>query len=198
MSGSKNRQFDRQLELIATPSLVQQGFAIFPQRVFRRNIEHESTLTTQVIDFQIGLKRPFIGRFTVNLGVYNKDSMPAEYRSEHRVPIVPDCMADLTQRLGFFHITEQSFIAKLFRYPKSPPHDHWWEQCEDETKMAQTMRSVMDYLSEDGLDWLESRTTKKAFEWAREELERRKAWKRQLTEPNSIRTYEPMPFPGNT
>ena len=195
MAASRLRQFDRQLKRLASPSLVEHGFTSFPQRVFRRSIEHEGTCTTQIIDFQIGIKGSFIGRFTVNLGVYNEDLMPEECRSGLENPIVPNCMSDLTQRLGFFHIVEQSQIARLLRRPKPSTYDHWWAQSEDEAEMAQTMRAVINCLLENGLYWLDSRTSKEAFVWAKNELKRRKAWKQQLTEPNATPTFEASPFP---
>lgn len=194
MAGSRLRQFDQQLIRIAAPCIAEHGFSSFPQRVFRRNVEHEGTSTTQLIDFQIGIKGRFVGRFTVNLGVYNADLMPGELRLGHETPLVANCMSDLTQRLGFFVIAKQSLIAKLLRRPNPAPYDHWWAQSEDETDMAQTMQSVTNCLLEKGLPWLESRTTREAFAWARHELERRKAWKQQLTLPNAIPSFEASPF----
>lgn len=195
MAGSRLRQFDRQLKRIAMPLLVDHGFSPFPERVFRRSIEHEGTSTIQVIDFQIGMKGNFVGRFTVNLGVYNEDLMPDERRLGRENPIVPNCMSDLTQRLGFFHIAEQSLIARFLRRPKPLADDYWWPQSEDENEMTQTMQSVTNCLLENGLNWLDSRTSKEAFAWAIHELDRRKAWKQQLTQPNAIPTFEASPFP---
>ena len=195
MAGSRLRQFDRQLKRLVSPSLVEHGFTSFPQRVFRRSIEHEGTSTTQIAEFQIGIKGRFIGRFTVNLGVYNEDLMPEERRLGLENPLVPNCMSDLTQRLGFSYIAEQSVIARLLRRPKPSPYDHWWAHSEDETEMAQTMQLVTSCLLENGLRWLDSRTSRKAFAWAKDELERRKAWKQQLAEPNAIPTFEASPFP---
>lgn len=121
--------------------------------------------------------------------------MPGERRLGHENPLVANCMSDLTQRLGFFHIAEQSLVAGLLRRPKPSPYDYWWPQSEDETEMAQTMQSVTNCLLENGLPWLDSRTTREAFAWARHELERRNAWKQQLSLPNAIPTFEASPFP---
>ena len=196
MAESRLRQFDRQLERIATPRLVGFGFAPSPKRMFRRSIEHEGTSTTQIVDFQVGIKRAFFGRFTVNLGVYNEDLMPSHHRLGREDPAVSHCMSDLTQRLGFFHVVEQSGLARLLRLPSRAPHDYWWAQSQDESEMQQTMQLVTQCLVEHGLRWLDSRTTREAFSWACDELERRNAWKQQLTELKEPPTFEASPFPG--
>lgn len=198
MAAPRLRQFDRQLKRIALPRLVDQGFTSFPERVFSRSIEHEGTSTTQLVDFQIGIKGSFIGRFTVNLGVFNNEIVPVKHRLEHEYPVVSDCWYDLRQRLGFFHVPEQSGIAKLLRRPKPSAHDYWWSQSEEEEQMTQAMLAVTSCLLENGIQWLDSRTSKEAFAWAKNELKRRKEWKQQLTQPNAIPTFEASPFQMNS
>jgi len=205
MAKTRLLQFNRQLKLIITPQLVDHGFKPYSQRNFRRQIKHDGTSTTQVIHFQVGQKGGVIGRFTVNLGVYNPDLRPQSVPREDEQPDITDCMSDLTQRLGFFHQPSTTLLMRLFRRPPLEPYDYWWEQSLDKSKMAITMQAVTEYLMQHGIPWLDSRTNKIAFEWANNELARRKEWIKQCKEWNErssksdeIPHYEPFPFPCET
>lgn len=158
MAASKRlRQLDRQLELLAKPMLAAHGFVAGKRRVFRRRVEHEGTVSTQIIEFQVGV-RSLAGRFTVNLAVFNRTYARAGTLRDPDAAFPFDCPHELTQRLGFFVPPRRSVLDWLLQR-RAGPRDHWWEQDEDEGRMVATLKEVLELLTGRGISWLEQKTS---------------------------------------
>jgi hypothetical protein len=175
MAKTKLLQFNKQLLLVASPALQAVGFKPSKHRYFYRSLEHEKTTSIQIIQFQIGIKH-LIGKFTVNLGVFNPELAEfAFYKPTLNVynPDICHCMFELHQRLGFLYTPPKSLIQTIFHSRSKNPQDHWWDQHETEGEMVKTMNTVIDLVMEKGLPWLDSHTSKKAFDWAIHERQKR-------------------------
>ncbi|HEY7118518.1 MAG TPA: hypothetical protein VH475_18150 [Tepidisphaeraceae bacterium] len=194
MPSAALREFDRQFGADVVPALAAEGFTLGEWQIFRRVVEHERTRSTQIIEFQIGQKGWSIGRFTVNLAVFNRDHFPPSWRVPDGEPQSPECLSDLVQRLGFFRPPDRGVVDRLLgRCPQ--PHDHWWRQSEDPRVMRKEFAEVMSILRTDGLGWLGARTSLTAFRWALRQLDRRKEWKAALGSPGAPRLFTAEPFP---
>jgi hypothetical protein len=188
------REFDRQLRADVVPALAAHGFTLGEWRIFRRVVEHEQTRSTQIIEFQVGRKGWSIGRFTVNLAVFNPDHLPPSWPIPDGEPQSPGCLSDLVQRLGFFRQPDRGLVDRVLgRHPQ--PRDHWWRQSDDPRLMRTEFAEVTSILLTDGLGWLGARTSLTAFRWALRQLERRKEWKAALGSPSAPRTFTAEPFP---
>lgn len=188
------REFDRQFRADVVPALAAQGFTLGEWRIFRRMVEHEQTRSTQIIEFQIGHKGWSIGRFTVNLAVFNPDHVPPSWPTPDGEPQSPGCLSDLVQRLGFLRPPDRGFLDRLLGRHHEP-RDHWWRQSDDPPVMRKELAEVMSILLTNGLGWLGARTSLAAFRWALRQLERRKEWKAALGSPGAPRLFTAEPFP---
>lgn len=193
MNSQRLHEFDHQLTSEIRPKLNAYEFEAGDERTFRRGVKHEGTQSTQLIEFQIGLKGWSVGRFTVNLAVFNPDCF-SDIRSESETqPNSWDCSSDLVQRLGFFRPPHRSVFDRLWRR-KAQPKDYWWHQHDVPAAMRSELADVMDILSTQGFAWLDTYTSLDAFRWAARQLERRKHWKANLGAPNSLHLFETEPF----
>jgi hypothetical protein len=192
MPSAALQEFDRQLGVV--PALSAHGFTLGEWRIFRRVVEHEQTRSTQIVEFQVGREGWSIGRFTVNLAVFNPDHLPPSWPIPDGEPQPPGCLSDLVQRLGFFRPPDRGLVDRLFgRRPE--PRDHWWHQSDDPRVMRTELAEAMSILLTDGLGWLSARTSLAAFRWALRQLERRKEWKAALGPPDAPRRFTAEPFP---
>lgn len=188
------REFDQQFRADIVPALAAHGFTVGDGRIFRRVVEHEQTRSTQIIEFQVGHKGWSIGRFTVNLAVFNRDHLPPSWPIPDGEPQSPECLSDLVQRLGFFRHPDRSIVDRILgRRPR--PRDHWWRQSEDPTVIRNEFADVMGLLLTDGVGWLGVRTSLTAFSWALRQLQRRKEWKAALGSPGAPQLFTTEPFP---
>ncbi len=188
------REFDRQFRADVVPALAAHGFTLGEWRIFRRVVEHEQTRSTQIIEFQVGHKGWSIGRFTVNLAVFNPNHLPPSWPTPDGEPQSPECLSDLVQRLGFFRPPARGIVNRMLgRCPE--PRDHWWCQSEAPRVMRKELAEVTSILLSDGLRWLDARTSLTAFRWALRQLERRKEWKAALGSPSAPRLFTKEPFP---
>ena len=194
MSRAPLREFERQFRSNVVAALSGHGFMLGEARTFRRALKHEQTQSSQIIEFQIGRKGSSIGRFTVNLAVFNRDYLPHSWSVPDGEPQSPDCLCDLVQRLGFFRQPHRSVVDRaLSRYPKAS--DHWWRQSDDPQIMHAELAEVMNILLAEGFQWLNTRTSLVSFRWALRQLERRKEWKAALGTPDASRLFTVEPFP---
>src|SRR5258708_37619222 len=93
------REFDRVFQADVVPALAAHGFTLGKWRIFRCEVEHEQTRSTQIIEFQVGRSGWSIGRYAVNIAVFNADHLPPSWPIPDREPQSPDCLLDLVQRL---------------------------------------------------------------------------------------------------
>jgi hypothetical protein len=194
MPSAAIQEFDRQFRAEAVPALSALGFTLGEWRTFRRVVEHERTQSTQIIEFQVGRTGWSIGRFTVNLAVFNPDYLPPSWPIPDGEPQSAGCLTDLVQRLGFLRPADRGLLDRLLgRHPE--PRDHWWHQSEDPRVMRTEMADATGILVSDGLGWLSARTSLTAFRWALRQLERRKDWKAALRSPGAPRLFTAEPFP---
>ncbi len=168
------------------PALAAHGFTLGEGRIFRRVVAHEQTRSTQIIEFQVGRQGWSIGRFTVNLAVFNPDHLPPSWPIPDGAPQSPDCLSDLVQRLGFFRQLNRGLVDRVLGRRREP-RDHWWHQSDDPRVMGKELAEVMTILMTDGLGWLRTRTSLTSFRWALTQLERRKEWKAALRSPGAPR-----------
>lgn len=176
------------------PALAAHGFTLREWRIFRRVVDHEQTRSTQIVEFQVGHRGLSIGRFTVNLAVFNPDHLPPSRPIPDGQPQSAECLSDLVQRLGFFRPPDRGVVDRILgRRPQA--HDHWWRQSEDPRVMRKEFAEVLSILLTDGLGWLGERTSRTAFRWALGQLERRKEWKAALGSPGAPRLFTPERFP---
>ncbi len=171
MSRKRIRQFDRQLRAEVAPKLLQRNFT-FSDRTFRRAVTHEGTISTQIVEFQVGQKR-LSGKFTVNLAVYNADVSSQSLSPSTTEPHSYDCQFDLVQRLGFFRPPQLTLFDRLLRRTRIAT-DYWWMQHENAQLMRRELNDVEEVLLAHGLTWLETHTSLSAFRWARRQRELRK------------------------
>lgn len=194
MTPDPTPEFMQALSRHVAPELYQRRFAFDGERTFRREVEHEQTRSTQIIEFQLG-GESLKGRFTVTLAVFNADYTPTDFGRSDGQPHSFDCLGDLVHRLGFLRTPERSrWDRVLGRHPE--PNDCWWKLSEIEHVMKAQLGDVMNVLMTRGLNWLDSRTTVAGFNWAVRQLERRKAWKAALGKPGATAFFTPEPFPG--
>ena len=194
MPSAALREFDRQFRAEAVPALAAHGFTLGDCRAFRRVVEHEQTRSTQIIEFQVGHEGWSIGRFTVNLAVFNPAHLPPSWPMPDGEPQSPDCLSDLVQRLGFFRRPARGVVDRILgRRPQ--PRDHWWRQSEDPRVMRAELAEVTRLLLTHGLAWLSTRTSLAAFRWALRQLERRMQWKAALGSPGAPGLFAAEAFP---
>jgi hypothetical protein len=192
----QSTEFDRQFRADVVPSLTARSFTLDDVGLtFRRVVEHDATRSTQIVEFQVGEEGWAAGRFTVNLGVFNRDHFPADRPEPDAAPGIVDCLHGLTCRLGFFHQPRRNWVGRLLG-GCSKSRDHWWERHDDPRRMRATFADVLGLLSTRGVDWLLARTTLTAFDWARREQSRRREWTAACAASNAWTEYEPEPFPG--
>jgi hypothetical protein len=197
MPSAALREFDRQLRADVVPALAAHRFILGEDRTFRRTVEHEQTESTQIIEFQIGRQGWSVGRFTVNLAVFNPEHLPPDWPMPEAEPHSPVCLHDLVQRLGFFRPPDRGVVDRLLGRRRRPqPRDHWWRQSDDPAAMRAEFAQVMGILLTDGLRWLTTRTSLESFRWALRQLERRKQWKAAGSRlPHEPGQFAPEPFP---
>jgi hypothetical protein len=188
------RVFDRQFQEVVAPTLAARAFNLDDEQVFRRVVEHDATRSTQIIEFQVGQEGWSIGRFTVNLAVFNRDYLPPSWPIPDGEPQPPECLSDLVQRLGFFRTPRRGMIDRILGR-RERPRDYWWRQYNDPRVMRKEFAEVMNILLNVGLHWLDTRTSVTAFRWALRQLERRKEWKTALGSPGAARLFADEPFP---
>lgn len=176
----KLQQFDKQLSKIVAPLLEKQySFVRVKPRVFLRQTLKGNTKFIQIIDFQIGIKH-LTGKFTVNLGVFNKE---LGNESQEDIPessiTIADCMLDMTIRLNKFYTPPVSLLKKLFRGRPSDI-EYWWTQYESKQKMGNTLSAVADLLQAHAFLWLEEKSSPEAFRQAHEQNRTRRELIEQL------------------
>jgi hypothetical protein len=88
-------------------------------------------------------------------------------------PDISHCMWDLHQRLGFLYTPPKSLFQNLIRSYPQEPYDYWWDQHEKEEEMAKIMNTIIDLVMKKGLPWLDSHTSKRAFNTAIHETQKR-------------------------
>ncbi len=167
------REFDRQLRSETAPKLANYDFVPGDHRTFRRVVPHEGTVSTQIIEFQVGTKS-FSGMFTVNLGVFNPEYTPKPLPAQTDEPHSYDCLFDLlSKRLGFLRTPRTTLLDRLLgRRPIA--EDYWWKQHADARSMKNELADVEQLLLTDGLEWLRDHTSLCALHSALEILEWRK------------------------
>lgn len=130
--------------------------------VFRRRVEHEGTVSTQVIEFQVGV-RSLAGRFTVNLAVFNRTYARASTLRDPDAPFLFDCPHELFQRLGSSAPRRRSVLDRLLGR-RGGARDYWWAQEVDEGRMVGTLKEVLELLTGRGISWLEQQTSLEVFD----------------------------------
>jgi hypothetical protein len=194
MPSAALQEFDRQFRAEVVPALFAVGFTLGEWRIFRRVVEHERTQSTQIIEFQVGRTGWSIGRFTVNLGVFNPDHLPPSWPIPDGEPQSPGCLTDLVRRLGFLRPPDRGLVDRILgRRPE--PRDYWWHQSDDPRVMRAELAEATSILVSDGLGWLSARTSLAAFRWALRQLERRREWKAALGSTDAPRLFTAEPFP---
>ena len=195
MSNARLQQFDRQLKRVVVSALGAYGFALQGRRTFARSVKHDETESVQLIEFQVGTKS-FIGRFTVNLAIYHESVCHGEPLAPGSLAGSWDCPSDLVQRLGFFYQRPTGFWDRILGRKNPGPQDHWWNESADEDTMVATFQQIAELIVTKGLLWLNERTSRAAFRWALEELERRRQWKAALGSPGAAPYFVSRPFSG--
>jgi hypothetical protein len=193
MSQKRLREFDRQLRAEVRPKLSRDNFTLGDNRTFRRLVTHEGTISTQIVEFQVG-REGFSGKFTVNLAVFNADFTSEPLPVSKTEPHSFDCRSDLVQRLGFFRAPHLTLLDRLLRR-KPIASDYWWTQHENAQFMRREMADVERLLFTQGLTWLGTHTSLSAFRWAVRQQELRKAWIVAFGSANPPPGIEPEPFP---
>lgn len=174
MTTQRIRTFDKALRCQARPRLATVGFQFDERRTFRRTVPHGFGTSTHIVEFQIGL-RSLAGRFTVNIGVFNanhhKSLLHVSGPSGH--PETSYCYPEQWVRLGRI-MRPRGIRSRLPRTRRARTEDRWWPLHEKPARMERRLRSVLQILWEDGLEWLSAHDTLEAFHLAESELARRK------------------------
>lgn len=197
MASARLQSFDRQFRDIAVPHLATFGFTHGEDRTFRRAVEHEGMRSTQIVEFQVGREGWSIGRFTINLAVFNREFQASPSPTDDARVRSRECLSDLVQRLGLLRTANPTLIDRFFlRRPVVA--DHWWRQLEDMRAMEREMDDVMRLLLTARLSWFNGRTSRVALEWALRQYRRRAGFMVDQR-PNGIYPqFEPEPFPESS
>jgi hypothetical protein len=172
MSRARLAQLDRHIEEVIAPALARLGFSPSPRRSFHRNVSHEGTVTTQIVEVQVGV-RSMAGRVTINLGVFNAAYLPSDWPAAAVPPLESNCLPSLRERLGRV-MRPSGWLARI----GFGGRDRWWRQSDSDESMRRTCEAMRTALMDPGLAWLEQQTSRTALETARAAVE---AARRRIT-----------------